>query len=112
MIAIALLEFRPGVGMALTAKVFERVGGGHASEPGRGFERRADREPFHQAAAEGVADACRIDDPVRRHRFHVDLTVSGDHRTTVFAAGDNQIVGLLQQVALAQPVFCRSSSSS
>ena len=49
------------------------------------------RQALHEAAAEGVADAGRIDDPVRRHRRHVDARRPGVmHRAAVLAARDDQ----------------------
>ena len=60
---------------------------------------RARREALHQTAAERVADAGRVDDPVWRHGPHVNTVAVLIDRTSFFASRDDQGLRLLQHVA-------------
>ena len=58
--------------------------------------------PLHQSAAERVADAGRIDDPLRRDGRHVDLAARRDDGRAVLAARDDQRLAAREDVGLAR----------
>ena len=83
-------ELIPRVVMGHAAEVFQRIGGGHASDLRAHAVVGADGEPLHEAAAERVADTGRILDAMRLDRRHVDSAFTRQDRAAVFAAGHHQ----------------------
>ena len=71
MLLVASSELIPSICMRRAAEVFEGIGRRHTAEPGAHAVGRAHRQPFHEPAAERIADAGRILDAVRRDRWHV-----------------------------------------
>src|SRR6188768_564021 len=59
------LELGPGVGMALSAQVFEGIGRRHTAEASAHEQVCAVRQPFEEAAPIGIAYAGRIRDRSR-----------------------------------------------
>src|SRR5262245_48514072 len=80
---VARRELFPGERVTLSAEMFERVGRGDRAEFGADAQIRSAREPFHEPAAERVADPGRIDDAIGWHRGHVDAAIAGEDRAAV-----------------------------
>src|SRR5579859_109305 len=90
---ITILKFLPGICVALPTEVFERIRRRDTAESAARFQVRLHRQPFEHAAAEGVADARRIDDAMRRDGGHGGVAGALANRTTVFAPCDDQRAG-------------------
>src|SRR5262245_57769684 len=73
MLLVPGLELVDAVRVTQAAEVLERIGGRDAAHPRAQDVRQMQRQTLHQAAAIGVADACRIDDAVRRDRGDVSV---------------------------------------
>src|SRR5688572_2817162 len=99
---ISLLELVERIRVTRAAEVLQRVGGGDAPELRAHAEGRPLGEPLHEAAAERVADAGRVDDAMRRHGLDVGARPAMVQRAPLFAARDHQQLRRLENTVFAQ----------
>src|SRR5689334_24512651 len=106
MLLVALLELVPGVGVALAADVLERVGSRDAADARTDVVREAERHALDEAGAIRVADAGRVDEPMRRHRRDVGApAVRSRHRRSMLAARDDERFHLTEKLPFAHRGF-------
>src|SRR4029079_5120485 len=105
MCRVAPTEFFPGVGVALTAKMLERIRRRDSAEPARHFEIRAGRQPLEEAAAEGVAHPGRIDDVARRHRGDGNPAIPLPRGASGLAPRDDQDARVREHRLFVEPRF-------
>src|SRR5436190_7239733 len=97
-----LHELVPGVRMTLAAEVLQRVRRRNAAKPRAHAIRQPEREALHEAAAEGVADARRIDDAPRLDGRHFDVSPRREYCAAVLAARHDESFGLPQDFRLGE----------
>src|SRR5215203_491872 len=95
-------ELVPRVGVTLAAEVLQCVGRRDAAKPRAHAVWEAEGQALHEAAAEGVADARRIDDAPRLDGRHFDAPPRREYRAAVFAAGHDEGFGLPEDFRLRQ----------
>ena len=99
--------------MALTAQMFEHVGGRHAAHSSRRRVVLSRGQSFHEAGAERVADARRVDNPPRLHGFDIDAAIARQHSSNPCSPRVMIRASLSARIASSpSPVFWRMISNS
>src|SRR5215217_3333703 len=93
--------------MTLPAEMLQCVGRGHTADTRTDFVRRLLSHSFEKSTAKRIADARRVDDPMRGYGRYVDTFwhFARQHCATVFAFGDDESLGAVQHLRLTHARF-------